>query len=89
MVLGTTFVLCFVPAAAAVGILFALLQWYLVSCVSVGGHGGEKEHNNGYMHVSEDGIDDIGVVAKCAEIQNAISEGTGNGSGVWGWSGAV
>ena len=32
--------------------------------------------NNGYMHVDEDGIDNSSVVAKCAGIQAAISEGS-------------
>jgi inorganic pyrophosphatase len=72
MVLGETFVLWFVPAAAVVGILFALTQWFIVSRVSVGGEG---KGNNGYLHVEEDGISELEVVAKCAEIQAAISEG--------------
>jgi hypothetical protein len=72
MVLGDAFVLWFVPAAAVVGILFALVQWYIVSGVSVGGEG---KGNNGYLHVDEDGVSDAEVVAKCAEIQAAISEG--------------
>jgi inorganic pyrophosphatase len=72
MVLGDVFVLWFVPAAAVVGILFALVQWYIVSGVSVGGEG---KGNNGYLHVDEDGVSDAEVVAKCAEIQAAISEG--------------
>jgi len=61
-----------VPAAAVVGILFALVQWYIVSGVSVGG---EAKGNNGYFHADEDGVSDAEVVAKCAEIQAAISEG--------------
>ncbi len=72
MVIGETFVLWFVPAAAVVGILFALIQWFIVSRVSVGGEG---KGNNGYVHVEEDGISELEVVAKCAEIQSAISEG--------------
>ncbi len=72
MVLGDAFVLWFVPTAAVVGILFALVQWYIVSGVSVGGEG---KGNNGYLHVDEDGVSDAEVVAKCAEIQAAISEG--------------
>jgi inorganic pyrophosphatase len=72
MVISDTFVLWFVPAAAVVGILFALTQWFIVSRVSVGGEG---KGNNGYVHVEEDGISELEVVAKCAEIQSAISEG--------------
>lgn len=72
MVLGTTFVLVFVPASAVVGILFALTQWFIVSKIQVGAG---RVSNNGYMHVDEDGVDDSEVNAKCAEIQAAISEG--------------
>lgn len=72
MVLGTTFVLAFVPASCVVGIAFALVQWYIVSQVSVGG---ESHSNNGYREVNEDGVDEHSVVAKCAEIQAAIHEG--------------
>lgn len=72
VVLGTTFVLVFVPLACIVGIAFALMQWYIVSQVSVSGH---LASNNGYRQVDEDGVDDPTVVAKCAEIQAAISEG--------------
>lgn len=72
MVLGTTFVLAFVPASCVVGIVFALVQWYIVSQVSVGGG---SHSNNGYMEVNEDGVDEHSVVAKCAEIQAAIHEG--------------
>ncbi len=64
--------LWFVPAASVVGILFALTQWFIVSRVSVGSEG---KGNNGYVHVEEDGISELEVVAKCAEIQTAISEG--------------
>jgi hypothetical protein len=74
MAVGEVFVLAFVPAACVVGILFALAQWYIVSRVTVGGH--HSASNNGYMHVDEDGVDDPSVVAKCAEIQAAISEGS-------------
>jgi inorganic pyrophosphatase len=73
MVLGTTFVLAFVPASCVVGIVFALVQWYIVSQVSVGGG---AHSNNGYMEVNEDGVDEHSVVAKCAEIQAAIHEGS-------------
>nr|PNR61668.1 hypothetical protein PHYPA_000091 [Physcomitrium patens] len=73
MVLGTTFVLAFVPASAVVGILFALSQWYIVSKISVGR---KPVSNNGYMHVDEDGIDNSSVDEKVAEIQSAISEGS-------------
>lgn len=72
MVLGATFVLAFVPASCVVGIVFALVQWYIVSQVSVGGG---AHSNNGYMEVNEDGVDEHSVVAKCAEIQAAIHEG--------------
>jgi len=63
-----------IPAAALVGIAFALLQWYLVSKVKVSG-----DSSNGYsgklIEEEEDGIDSLEVSIKCAEIQNAISVG--------------
>lgn len=75
-----------IPAVAAVGILFALLQWFLVSRVSVS-HGSSQNctsspTNNGYsnhlldQHEEEEGaVDDAAVVAGCAEIQEAIATG--------------
>lgn len=69
-----------IPVCAVVGIAFSLFQWYLVSKVTVGT---DKSHSsgddkNGYAESlieEEEGINDHNVVQKCAEIQNAISEG--------------
>ncbi|KAJ7545163.1 hypothetical protein O6H91_09G110000 [Diphasiastrum complanatum] len=65
-----------IPVAALIGMVFALIQWFLVSRVSVGG--GQASINNGYdqsLLDDEEGYDDAEAVALCAEIQNAISEG--------------
>ncbi|KAF2288322.1 hypothetical protein GH714_006008 [Hevea brasiliensis] len=57
-----------------VGIGFALLQWFLVSKVRV-----SVESGNGYsdrlIGEEEEGVDNLDVSLKCAEIQNAISVG--------------
>lgn len=66
-----------VPLAAVVGIAFALLQYVLVSKIKMspeevtGKNGGPSD----YLIEEEEGLNDHNVVAKCAEIQNAISEG--------------
>ncbi|KAG4111634.1 hypothetical protein ERO13_D13G115033v2, partial [Gossypium hirsutum] len=63
--------------AALVGIGFALLQWLLFSRVKVSSH----DSSNGYKvklieaDEEEEGIDNIEVSIKCAEIQHAISLG--------------
>lgn len=65
-----------IPAAALLGIGFALLQWLLVSRVKVSGNSDdESQENNLIEGGQEEGIDDVEVVAKCAEIQKAISVG--------------
>ncbi|GAA0138239.1 hypothetical protein LIER_00022 [Lithospermum erythrorhizon] len=67
-----------IPLAALIGILFALIQWYLLSKVKVASG---EEFKNGYKDqlIEEDeqeqGVDSVEVVKKCAEIQNAISVG--------------
>ncbi|MCE2055477.1 hypothetical protein HAX54_042700 [Datura stramonium] len=64
-----------IPVAALIGIGFALLQWFLVSKVRVSG-GSELENDKLIEEdEQEEGIDSDAVVAKCAEIQKAISEG--------------
>jgi inorganic pyrophosphatase len=79
--LGTQVV---VPVAAVVGIAFAVLQWVLVSKVkltpeprradgSAGKSGGAGASE--YLIEEEEGLNEHNVVVKCAEIQNAISEG--------------
>lgn len=74
-VLSAGFVELFIPFAAIVGILFALVQWYLVSKIGVS-HASSSSNNgfSDYM-LEEDGIDQPSVVEKCAEIQEAISLG--------------
>jgi inorganic pyrophosphatase len=66
-----------VPVAAAVGIAFALLQWFLVSQVKVTGEAGSagKGGASEALIEEEEGLNDHNVVLKCAEIQTAISEG--------------
>ncbi|KAL2936205.1 Pyrophosphate-energized vacuolar membrane proton pump 1 [Bienertia sinuspersici] len=71
-----------IPVCAVVGIVFSLFQWFIVAKVKVSS---EKHVKNGgsaknggytdYLIEEEDGVNDQDVVAKCAEIQNAISEG--------------
>lgn len=73
-----------VPVCAVVGIVFSLVQWYLVSRVTLTAErqgpgsspsGANKNGYNDYLIEEEEGLNDPSVVAKCAEIQNAISEG--------------
>ncbi|KAK1374038.1 H(+)-exporting diphosphatase [Heracleum sosnowskyi] len=65
-----------IPLAAFIGIAFALLQWFLVSKVRISTG---NDHRIGDRLIEEDdqevGIDSHEAVAKCAEIQNAISVG--------------
>jgi hypothetical protein len=79
-----------VPAAAVVGIAFAVVQWVLVSKVKMspdqrradGGSAAGKSGGAGaseYLIEEEEGLNEHNVVVKCAEIQNAISEGEGRG----------
>lgn len=67
-----------IPLAAIIGIGFALLQWVLVSKIRVSsGSKLESEYNNKLIEEDEqeEGIDSDDVVAKCADIQKAISQG--------------
>lgn len=69
-----------IPVAAVIGIGFALLQWVLVSRVKVGPDSSSSRSNGSYNELlldeaDEDGGDARNAVPKCAEIQNAISEG--------------
>ncbi|WMV35155.1 hypothetical protein MTR67_028540, partial [Solanum verrucosum] len=70
-----------IPICAVIGIVFSLVQWYLVSLVKLspdqGGCSPRNNKNNGFnesLVEEEEGINDQNVVVKCAEIQNAISE---------------
>lgn len=69
-----------VPACAIVGIVFSVVQWILVSRVKLSPerHSLSNSSKNGtaeYLIEEEEGLNDHSVVQKCAEIQNAISEG--------------
>lgn len=71
-----------IPVCAVIGIVFSLVQWYLVSKVKFSTERGgvasaASNGKNGYSEylIEEDGVADHDLVAKCAEIQNAISEG--------------
>lgn len=67
-----------VPVCALVGIAFSLFQWYIVSCVKLTADRGASSLPDGhgdYLIEEEEGVNDQSVVAKCAEIQTAISEG--------------
>ncbi|KAF4346725.1 hypothetical protein F8388_003139, partial [Cannabis sativa] len=78
--LGTEIV---IPICAVIGIVFSLAQWFLVSRVKVtpernpssSGPNSNKNGYNDYLIEEEEGLNDHNVVLKCAEIQNAISEG--------------
>lgn len=70
-----------IPVCAVVGIIFSLVQWFLVSRVKVSPErpatspNSKKNGYNDYLIEEEEGLNDHNVVAKCAEIQSAISEG--------------
>nr|6AFT_A Chain A, Pyrophosphate-energized vacuolar membrane proton pump [Vigna radiata var. radiata]6AFT_B Chain B, Pyrophosphate-energized vacuolar membrane proton pump [Vigna radiata var. radiata] len=70
-----------IPVCAVIGIAFALFQWLLVSKVKLSAvrdaspNAAAKNGYNDYLIEEEEGINDHNVVVKCAEIQNAISEG--------------
>lgn len=74
--LGTEIV---IPVCAGIGIIFSLVQWYLVSRVRVsperGGSRNGKDNGYSLIEEEEEGVNDHAVIAKCAEIQTAISEG--------------
>lgn len=72
-----------IPVCAVVGIVFSLVQWFLVSLVKLtperhGPSSSPRNSKNGYgdyLIEEEEGINDHNVVTKCADIQSAISEG--------------
>lgn len=71
-----------VPVCAVIGIVFSLIQWFLVSRIKVSPDRHSSSSNNGkgagygdYLIEEEEGLNDHNVVMKCAEIQSAISEG--------------
>ena len=72
-----------IPICAVIGIVFSLVQWFLVSSVkltrernppSSGPNNGKNGYSD-YLIEEEEGLNDHTVVVKCAEIQSAISEG--------------
>lgn len=71
-----------IPVAAIIGIAFSLIQWLLVSRVKLSPErhqpsGGNKNGGlSDYLIEEEEGLNDHSVVAKCADIQNAIAEGS-------------
>lgn len=65
-----------IPLAALIGIVFALLQWFVVSKVRVSSRPGYRIRDRLIEEDDqEEGIDTDETVIKCAEIQNAISVG--------------
>jgi inorganic pyrophosphatase len=72
-----------IPIAGIIGIAFAVVQWVLVSKVKLSpaaaSSGGSKNGYADYLIEEEEGLNDHNVVVKCAEIQNAISEGEEQG----------
>lgn len=69
-----------IPVCAVIGIIFSLVQWVLVSRVKLSPEKSSTspKNKNGYndfLIEEEEGINDHNVVARCAEIQSAISEG--------------
>ena len=70
-----------IPVAGVIGIAFAVMQWVLVSRVKLSpaaaAAGGSKNGYGDYLIEEDEGLNDHNIVVKCAEIQNAISEGDG------------
>lgn len=71
-----------IPVCAVIGIVFSLVQWFLVSRIKLSSDRHSSSSNNGkgagygdYLIEEEEGLNDHNVVAKCADIQKAISEG--------------
>jgi hypothetical protein len=69
-----------IPVAGVIGIVFAVVQWVIVSRVKLSpaaaASGGNKNGGySDYLIEEEEGLNDHNVVVKCAEIQTAISEG--------------
>lgn len=72
-----------IPVASVIGIAFALIQWVFVSKVKVlperqgvpSSNNSKKGFDDYLLAEDEEGTNDHNVAVKCAEIQNAISEG--------------
>ncbi|XP_048129463.1 pyrophosphate-energized vacuolar membrane proton pump-like [Rhodamnia argentea] len=73
----------FIPAGAVVGIVFSLVQWFLVSRVKLTPEqralpDDSDDRKNGFsdgLIEEEESINEHIVLSRCAEIQRAISEG--------------
>lgn len=65
------------PAAAFIGIGFALILWVLVSKVKISNGAGSNGDDDRLIEEeeAEEGVDSLEAAIKCAEIQNAISVG--------------
>lgn len=63
-----------IPVCAIIGIAFALLQWILVSFVKLSPDKSSDRKKEPLIE-EEEGGNDHSVIIKCADIQNAISEG--------------
>ncbi|RWW71401.1 hypothetical protein BHE74_00020863 [Ensete ventricosum] len=78
--LGTALTEVLIPLAAVIGIGFAVLQWILVSRIRLSSEPVEKNGRPKNLvgrepEEEEEGVDGPASVAKCAEIQSAISIG--------------
>ncbi|KAF1001847.1 hypothetical protein AG4045_000124 [Apium graveolens] len=64
-----------IPVCAVIGIAFSLLQWILVSFVKLSPDKSSKGSSKEPLIEEEEGGTDHSVIMKCADIQNAISQG--------------
>ena len=72
-----------ISACAVVGIVFSLVQWFLVSRVKLTPErhappSGSDVRKNGFgdsLIEEEESINEHNVVSRCADIQSAVSEG--------------
>ncbi|GBG89456.1 hypothetical protein CBR_g49246 [Chara braunii] len=63
----------FIPASALIGIAFAIVQWSIVAKIPV--RSGAATDGGYSLIADEGGVEDASVIAKVAEIQEAISLG--------------
>lgn len=63
-----------IPVCAVIGIAFSLLQWILVSFVKLSPDKSSNRMKEPLIE-EEEGGNDHSVIIRCADIQNAISEG--------------
>ncbi|KMZ64013.1 Inorganic diphosphatase [Zostera marina] len=63
-----------IPVSAIIGIVFSLVQWFIVSKVKISGN--ERTGGRGVNDpLMEEGINDQQIITKVTDIQNAISTG--------------